>query len=99
LRGLLVVFHRDLTIAKNETIPEGGGINELLEYIKGDPGKRTADLARGINNSTRTTERWIKLLAPGHHQSKKLGVKSLRPVAQTLSINYVHNSRTTKQCS
>jgi ATP-dependent DNA helicase RecG len=62
LRGLLVVFHRDLTIAKNETIPESGGINELLEYIKGDPGKRTADLARGINNSTRTTERWIKLL-------------------------------------
>ena len=58
----MVVFYRDLEIKKTDGIQEGGGINDLLEYIRDNPGKRTNDLAKGINNSKRTIERWIRIL-------------------------------------
>jgi len=68
--GFMVVFYRDLEIKKTDGIQEGGGINggikgginDLLEYIRNNPGKRANDLAKGINNSKRTTERWIRIL-------------------------------------
>jgi len=64
--GFLVIFHRDLVIAKTVT-PQGdgginGGINSLLTYVENNPGKKTADIGKGINVSTRTAERYIKKL-------------------------------------
>jgi ATP-dependent DNA helicase RecG len=63
--GFLVIFHRDLAI-KTETASEdggiNGGINSLLAYVENNPGKKTADIGKGINISTRTAERYIKKL-------------------------------------
>ncbi|HAX99078.1 MAG TPA: transcriptional regulator [Candidatus Atribacteria bacterium] len=68
--GFVVIFYRDLAIEKKGGLREGGGIdgginggiNNLLEYISNNPGKRINDLAKGISNSKRTTERWIRKL-------------------------------------
>ena len=46
LCGFLVVFHRDLAIAETETVPDNGGINSLLAYVKNNLGKRAADRGR-----------------------------------------------------
>ncbi len=66
----MVVFHRDLTMAEKEVVPgdggtnggTNGGINQLFFYIRNNPGKRTVDIAKGLNISLRTTERWIRKL-------------------------------------
>ena len=64
--GFMVVFHRDLTISENDAVPGdggiNGGINQLFYYIRNNPGKRTVDLAKSLNISLRTTERWIRKL-------------------------------------
>ena len=64
--GFLVIFHRDLAITETETVPEdggiNGGINPLFSYIKNNPGKRTIDIAKNLNISLRTAERWIRKL-------------------------------------
>lgn len=68
--GFMVVFHRDLTVAENGVIPEDGGItggitggiNQLFFHIRNNPGKRTIEIARSLNISMRTTERWIRKL-------------------------------------
>jgi hypothetical protein len=44
--GFLVIFHRDLAIAKTETPQEDGGINSLLAYIENNPGKKLLILGR-----------------------------------------------------
>lgn len=64
--GFMVVFHRDLTMSENETVPGdggiNGGINQLFLHIRNNPGKRTVDIAKSLNISLRTTERWIRKL-------------------------------------
>lgn len=68
--GFLVVFHRDLAITKTQTVPEGGGIsggisggiNSLVAFVSNNPGKRTADIAKDLDLSPRTAERWIRKL-------------------------------------
>jgi|APSaa5957512622_1039677.scaffolds.fasta_scaffold109864_1 ATP-dependent DNA helicase RecG len=39
-----------------------GGVNDLLEYIQSNPGKKSADLKAVFNPSQRTLERWLKQL-------------------------------------
>jgi predicted HTH transcriptional regulator len=39
-----------------------GGVNDLLEYIQSNPGKKTADLKVVFNLPQRTLERWLKQL-------------------------------------
>jgi predicted transcriptional regulator len=34
----------------------------LLAYVENNPGKKTADIGKGINVSTRTAERYVKKL-------------------------------------
>jgi ATP-dependent DNA helicase RecG len=55
--GFMVVFHRDLTMSENESVPGDGGINQLFLHIRNNPGKRTVDIAKSLNISLRTTER------------------------------------------
>jgi ATP-dependent DNA helicase RecG len=61
--GFLVVFYKDLTITKTGVILEdggiNGGINALLSYVRDNPGKRTRDMAKSLNISLRTIERWM----------------------------------------
>ena len=57
-------------MSENETVPGDGGINgginggtnQLFLYIRNNSGKRTVDIAKSLNNSLRTTERWIRKL-------------------------------------
>ena len=49
-----------------ETAREGGGINvginELLEFIKLSPGKRTNEIADKISVPPKTVEKWLAIL-------------------------------------
>ena len=66
----MVVFHRDLTMVQKEVIPGdgglndglNGGINQLFFHIRDNPGKRTVEIAKSLNTSLRTIERWIRKL-------------------------------------
>ena len=56
-------------MSENETVPGDGGINgginrinQLFLHIRNNPGKRTVDIAKSLNISLRTTERWIRKL-------------------------------------
>ena len=39
-----------------------GGVNALLGFIKGNPGKKTAEIKKALNLSQRTLERQLKQL-------------------------------------
>lgn len=39
-----------------------GGIDQLFFYIRNYPGKRTVEIAKSLNISLRTIERWIRKL-------------------------------------
>ena len=49
-------------MSENETVPGDGGINQLFLHIRNNPGKWTVDMAKSLNISLRTTERWIRKL-------------------------------------
>lgn len=46
-------------------IPGGGvtgGVNNLLDYIKANPGKKSKEIKAALNLPQRTLERWLKEL-------------------------------------
>lgn len=49
-----------------------GGVNELLEYIQSNPGKKTADLKTVFNLPQRTLERWLKQLFSLFYRCQKI---------------------------
>lgn len=53
----------EASIAKGNLIESThGGINELYEFIKATPGKRTNEIAVAISAPARTVEKWLALL-------------------------------------
>jgi ATP-dependent DNA helicase RecG len=68
--GFMVVFYRDLTVAEKEVVFDdggsnggiSGGLNQLFFHISNNPGKRTVEIAKSLNLSLRTAERWIRKL-------------------------------------
>ncbi len=39
-----------------------GGVNDLLEFIRSNPGRKTSDFKTALKRSQRTIERWLKQL-------------------------------------
>lgn len=60
-----------------------GGINSLLAYLESNPGKKTADIGKGISVSTRTAERYIKEAERRRQDESSEAVK--KPVDTTKS--------------
>nr|MBF0222237.1 hypothetical protein [Desulfobulbaceae bacterium] len=56
--------------------PRNGGVNELFEYIRSNPGGKNSDLRRALDQSQRTIERWLK-------QLKKEGKIEFRGASKT----------------
>ena len=56
------VFEVIGNLFKVTLFPVNGGVNDLLEYIRSNPGKKTADLKTVFNLPQRTLERWLKQL-------------------------------------
>lgn len=55
-----------LVTLKYEEQKISGGVSDLLEFIKANPGERTADFMNAFRASKRTIERWLKQLKDDH---------------------------------
>jgi ATP-dependent DNA helicase RecG len=44
------------------TLFPSGGVNDLLTYIKDNPGKKSKEIKSALNLTQRTLERWLKEL-------------------------------------
>jgi ATP-dependent DNA helicase RecG len=50
----------------------GGGVNNLLDFIKANPGKKSKEIKASLNLPQRTLERWLKEL----REQKKITFKA-----------------------
>lgn len=81
---LNTVVHRSYSNSSGiQTFGQGEGVNRLYQSIMQKPGRRRPELARKLNNSRKTLERWLKQL----RDQKKVIFKGPAKTANSNSTN------------